>query len=218
MPQQRRRPAGPARGRGRPPRAAGQTSPERRNGAFVATSWWCGECEARRLRHPRPLFFLQVLIPGDFKSNDFACVHCKGLAEAFFGSAHPKGLVAFRLNQPAWRCEEMHGTRGKVSHEADGAWPPMAGTAFAGLSEQQGIALSRKGTTAFSNRGKRHWWHGLEACATPGNTRPSAVLCLVSSCWDARSAYFFWRRKGDLNWAATGSRTTRTPGSGLVSG
>ncbi len=44
---------------------------------------------------PTPLF-LQVFIPGDFKSNNFARVDFKGLAGAFFVRVHSKGLVGSR--------------------------------------------------------------------------------------------------------------------------
>src|SRR3989442_4843785 len=38
--------------------------------------------------------FLQVLIPGGFKSNDFASAESKGFAEAFFASAESKGFAS----------------------------------------------------------------------------------------------------------------------------
>ena len=40
-----------------------------------------------------PPYFLQVLISGDFKSNDFVNAHSKGFAGTFFASAHSKGFA-----------------------------------------------------------------------------------------------------------------------------
>src|SRR5437899_1491754 len=46
--------------------------------------------------------FLQVLIPGGFKSNDFVSAHSKGFAETFFVSAYFKRLAS------AGRVRERH--------------------------------------------------------------------------------------------------------------
>src|SRR6266849_5995777 len=52
-----------------------------------------------------PPIFLQVLIPGGFKSNDFASADSKGFAETFFVSAESKGLAS------AGRVRELHVVR-----------------------------------------------------------------------------------------------------------
>jgi len=39
------------------------------------------------------------MISGDFKSNDFASAYSKGVAGAFFASAHPKGLASVDVRQ-----------------------------------------------------------------------------------------------------------------------
>src|SRR5437879_5584533 len=52
-----------------------------------------------------PPVFLQVLIPGGFKSNDFASADSKGFAETFFVSAQSKGLAS------AGRVRELHVVR-----------------------------------------------------------------------------------------------------------
>src|SRR3989442_3681830 len=49
-----------------------------------------------------PPIFLQVLIPGGFKSNDFASAHSKGFAYAFLVSAYFKRLAS------AGRVRERH--------------------------------------------------------------------------------------------------------------
>jgi hypothetical protein len=41
--------------------------------------------------------FLQVLIPGDFKSKDSVNAHSKGFADAFFVCAHSKGLASVEV-------------------------------------------------------------------------------------------------------------------------
>src|SRR2546425_4969481 len=41
-----------------------------------------------------PPIFLQVLIPGGFKSNDFASADSKRFADAFFVSAQSKGFAS----------------------------------------------------------------------------------------------------------------------------
>ena|SRR2546426_887466 len=38
-----------------------------------------------------------MLIPGDFKSNDFVNAHSKGFADAFFVCAHSKGLACVKV-------------------------------------------------------------------------------------------------------------------------
>src|SRR2546425_3405759 len=53
---------------------------------------------ARQRRGERP-YFPQVLISRDFKFNDFVSAHSSGLPDAFFASAHPKGLVSARVRE-----------------------------------------------------------------------------------------------------------------------
>src|SRR3989441_13037854 len=45
-----------------------------------------------------------MFIPGDFKSNDFVSAHSRALTDAFFASAHCKGLTA--------RTKPQHCTQG----------------------------------------------------------------------------------------------------------
>ena len=40
-----------------------------------------------------PPLFLQVLISGDFKSNDFVCAHSKGFTDVFLVTADCKGVA-----------------------------------------------------------------------------------------------------------------------------
>ena len=40
-----------------------------------------------------------MLIPGDFKSNEFVGAYSKGFAEAFFVTAHSKGFASARVRQ-----------------------------------------------------------------------------------------------------------------------
>jgi len=48
----------------------------------------------RKRRRGEPPHFLQVLISGDFKSNDFVTADSTGFAEAFFASAESKELAS----------------------------------------------------------------------------------------------------------------------------
>ncbi len=58
-----------------------------------------GNMEARR--GPPTPFFCKNVIPGEFKSNNFARVDSKGLAGAFFVRVHSKGVAGSR----GWKLE-----------------------------------------------------------------------------------------------------------------
>jgi hypothetical protein len=49
---------------------------------------------AKRTNPPRG-FFSEVFILKDFKSNDFASAHSKGVRRRFFGSADSKELAGY---------------------------------------------------------------------------------------------------------------------------
>ena len=58
------------------------------------------------IRSPPTTCFLQLLIPGGFKSNDFVTAHVKGLAVAFFVSVHCKRLAELNEHSDICSSEE----------------------------------------------------------------------------------------------------------------
>src|SRR6266849_2235251 len=85
-----------------------------------------------------PVPFLQVFIPGAFKSNDFASAHSTGLTDQIFISAHSKGLADWtsartlhlqRAMSPDQKHDYPSALRAplrvlRVSWKADTNWPP----------------------------------------------------------------------------------------------
>ena len=54
-----------------------------------------------------------MLIPGKFKSCDFVSAHCKGVGDAFFGTADSKGLARAAMPEAVnWRDEPASTGRG----------------------------------------------------------------------------------------------------------